>query len=163
MRAKQPRVQPNAADPFGNETRILARCYGTVVTTTAGKQEFARRFVGRLQIVIDRLAGLLAQFESDRPPGFLLSDRCAIRRISAGSDILDPDGDDVTAAKLAVDRQIEHGEVASSAFDLELCPGRPDVLGSQWRLRSRQFALVPRRSPVVYRDRIHLILHGDTP
>src|SRR5450631_1932123 len=55
MRAKQPRVQPNAADPFGNETRILARCYGTVVTTTAGKQEFARRFVGRLQIVIDRL------------------------------------------------------------------------------------------------------------
>jgi Ku protein len=60
-----------------------------------------------------------------------LSDRCPIRRVPAGGDILDPDGDDITTAKLAVDRQIEHGEVASAAFDLELRPNRPDVLGSQ--------------------------------
>jgi hypothetical protein len=40
-----------------------------------------------------------------------------IRRVSAGSDVLDPDGDDITATKLAVDRQVEHGEVASPAFD----------------------------------------------
>jgi hypothetical protein len=32
---------------------------------------------------------------------------------SARSDILDLDCDDVTAAKLAVDRQIEHGKVAT--------------------------------------------------
>jgi hypothetical protein len=51
-----------------------------------------------------------------------LSDRCAIRRVPAGSDILDPDGDNITAAKLTVDRQIEHGEVASAAFDLEFRP-----------------------------------------
>jgi hypothetical protein len=48
-----------------------------------------------------------------------LSDRCAIRRVPAGSDILDADGDDITAAKLTVYRQIEHGEVSSAAFDLE--------------------------------------------
>jgi len=47
-----------------------------------------------------------------------LSNRCAIRRVAASSDILDSDGDDVTAAKLAVDRQIEHRKVANSAFDL---------------------------------------------
>src|SRR5580704_10873275 len=35
-------------------------------------------------------AGLLAQFKSDGPPGFLLPDRCTIRRIPAGGDILDP-------------------------------------------------------------------------
>jgi hypothetical protein len=58
-----------------------------------------------------------------------LSDRCPIRRVPAGGDILDPDGDDITTAKLAVDRQIEHGEVASAAFDLEFRPDRPDVLG----------------------------------
>jgi len=56
--------------------------------------------------VINGLAGLLAQFKSDRPPSFLLSNRCAIRRVAAGGDILDPDSDDVTAAKLAVDRQM---------------------------------------------------------
>jgi hypothetical protein len=52
---------------------------------------------------------LLAQFKSDRPPGFLLPDGCAIRRVTAGGDILDPDGNDITPTKLAVDRQIEHG------------------------------------------------------
>jgi hypothetical protein len=41
---------------------------------------------------------------------------------AAGGDILDPDGDDITAAKLAIDRQIEHGEVASAAFDLGFRP-----------------------------------------
>src|SRR5712664_323766 len=64
------------------------------------------------------LPGLLAQFKSDWPPGFLLPDHCAIRRVPAGGDILDPDGDEITAAKLAVDCQIEPGEVASAAFNL---------------------------------------------
>ena len=58
-----------------------------------------------------------------------MSDRRAIRRVAAGGDILDPDGNDVTATKLAVDRQIEHGVVTKSAFDLELRPDRPDVFG----------------------------------
>jgi hypothetical protein len=51
-----------------------------------------------------------------------LSDRCAIGCVPAGSDILDPHGDDITTAKLAVDRQIEHREVASAPFDLEFRP-----------------------------------------
>src|ERR1700737_5674453 len=72
---------------------------------------------------------LFAQFKSDGPPGFFLSDRCSIRRAPTGGDILDADGDDVTATKLAVDRQIEHCKVASAAFDLKLRPDRPDVLG----------------------------------
>jgi hypothetical protein len=37
-----------------------------------------------------------------------LPNRCAIGRVPAGGDILDPNGDDITAAKLAVDSQIEH-------------------------------------------------------
>ena len=88
----------------------------------AGEQELAGPLVGSLQIVIDGLAGLIAQFKPDRPPGFLLPDGCAIRCVAACGDILDPDGDDIAATKLAVDCQIEHGEVASAAFDLELCP-----------------------------------------
>jgi hypothetical protein len=43
-------------------------------------------------------------------------------RVPAHSDILAPDCDDITATKLAVDRQIEHGKVASAAFDLKLRP-----------------------------------------
>jgi len=143
MRPEQPRVQSNAANPLGNEPRILARCHVAVGTATASEQELAGPFVGRFQIVIDRLAGLLAQFKSDWPPGLLLPDCRAIRRVPAGGDILDPDGNDVTAAKLTVDRQIEHGEVASTAFDLEFRPDRPDVFGSQRWLCPGRLALVP--------------------
>jgi hypothetical protein len=91
-----------------------------------------------------------------------LPSRCSIRRVPAGGDILDPDGDDITATKLAVDCLIEHGEVAGAAFDLEFRPDRPDVFWSQWWLCPGQLSLVPRH-PLGHGGRIHLILHGHTP
>jgi hypothetical protein len=94
VRPKQPWVQPNAADPLGNEARILARCHTAFDTTTTGEQELARTFVGDFQIVVDCLAGLFAQFKSDWPSCLLLSDRCAVRCVSTRSDILDLDRDD---------------------------------------------------------------------
>src|SRR3979411_2077803 len=109
MRPEEAGVKRAADDPFRNEARILTRCHAAFGTTTTCEQELAGPFVGGLQIVIDRLASLFAQFESYWPSGLLLSDRCAIRRVSARSDILDLNCDDVTATKLAVDRQIEHG------------------------------------------------------
>jgi hypothetical protein len=90
-----------------------------------------------------------------------LPDGCSIRCVAASSDILDPDGDDVAATKLAVDCQIEHCEVASAALDLELCPDGPDVFGPQRRLRSCQLSFVPRHS-LGRGTRIHLI-HSHTP
>jgi hypothetical protein len=133
-----------------------------VRTTTAHEQELTGRLVGGLQIVIDGLAGLFTQFKFDRSPGFALSDRCPIRRVPAGSDIFDPEPDDVTAAKFAVDRQIEHSEVVSALLDLEFCPNRPDVFGSQRRLGPSQLSLIPWDS-LGRGDRIHLILHSHTP
>jgi hypothetical protein len=126
------------------------------VTATTGEQELAWPFSGDPQIVIDRLAGLFAQFKSDRPSGFLLPDCCAIRCVSAGSDILDSYGYDVTAAKLAVDRQIEHRKIACATFDLEFRPDRPDMHGSQRWLCSRQLSLIPGHSLGC----IYLIVHG---
>src|SRR5580692_2579471 len=134
MRPEQPWVQSNAANPPGDEPGISAGCHTAVSTEVAGEQELARPLARHPWIIIDGLAGLVAQFKSDGPPGFLLSDCRAIRRVPAGSHILNPDGDNITATKLAVDRQIEHREVASAALDLELCPDRPAVLGSQRRL-----------------------------
>jgi hypothetical protein len=57
-------------------------------------------------------------------------------------------GADVTATKLAVDRQIEHGKVASAAFDLEFSSDRPKTnLG-----RSDGFA--PGSLPLVHGTRL---------
>jgi hypothetical protein len=69
----------------------------------------------------------------------------------------------ITPSKLAVDCEIEHGEVANAAFNLELRPDRPDVFWSQRRLCPGQLALVPRQPFMRCRRSIHLIQHGHTP
>jgi hypothetical protein len=119
----------------------LAGRNASVRAATTCEQELAGPLVGSLQIIIDGLAGLLAQFKPDRPSSFLLPDGCAICRVAAGSDILDPNGHDITPTKLAVDCQIEHGQVASATFGLEFRPYRPDVLGPQGRLCPFSFRL----------------------
>src|SRR5579871_6620723 len=88
-----------------------------------------------------RLPSLIAQFKPDCPARLLLPDGCSIRRVTARGNIIDPDRNDIAATELAVDRQIEHGQVAGAAFDLEFCPDGPDVFGPQWWLRSSQLPL----------------------
>jgi len=58
MRAKQPRVQPDASYPIRYEARILAGGHGGV--RTAREQELAGLLVGDLQIIINGLARLFA-------------------------------------------------------------------------------------------------------
>src|ERR1700733_12799372 len=101
MRAEQPWVKSNAADPLGDEAGILSGRHAAVGTAMAGEQELAGPLVGGLQIVIDGLPGLIAQFKSGRPARFLLPDGCSIRRVATGGDILNPDGNDVAATELA--------------------------------------------------------------
>jgi hypothetical protein len=48
-------------------------------------------------------------------------------------------------------------------LDLKLGPDRPDVLRSEWRLRSDQFALIPGCRLRLRRDRALVILHGASP
>ena len=127
----------------------------------AGEQELAGPLVGGLQIVIDGLAGLIAQFKPDRPSRFLLPDGRTIRRVAAGGDILNSDGNDVAAAKLAIDCQFEHGEVAGAALDLELFPDDQTCLGRSGGF-ARQLAPVLRHS-LGRGCRFPLILHGHTP
>ena len=140
----------------------MACCHVAVRTATAGEQELAGPFAGGPQVIIDRLAGLLAQFKSDRPPSFPLPDSCAIRRVATAGDILDPDGDDIATTKLAVDCQIEHSQIASAALDLEFRPDRSDVFRPQRRFCSGQLSLVPRHS-LGRGGSIHLIRHAHTP
>ena len=48
VRPKQPRVQPNAADPLGNEPRILAGGHARVRSVTTREQKLPGPFVGGL-------------------------------------------------------------------------------------------------------------------
>jgi hypothetical protein len=75
--------------------------------------------------------------------GFLLAHRGAGNCETVRSNVFDLEADHVTASKLAIDSEIEHGKVACSPFNLQLGPDRPDVLGTQGRLRADQLALIP--------------------
>jgi len=95
--------------------------------------------------------------------GFSLPDGCTIDGDVMRRNVLDLDADDVTAPELAVDGEIEHGEVTCSPLDLQLRADRPDMLGSQWRLGADQFSLIPRR-PARMLSKLYIwIFHGQPP
>jgi hypothetical protein len=57
-------------------------------------------------------------------------DRRAVHRVAARGYVIDTNRDDVTAAQLAVDRQVEERKIALVALDLELRSDRPDMARS---------------------------------
>jgi hypothetical protein len=71
-----------------------------------------------------------SHFKSDRPTGFLLTDRCAIAVYPPAAASSTRMATTSQPAKLTVDRQIEHGESRGAAFDLgfvridQTCLGR---------------------------------------
>jgi hypothetical protein len=144
MRSEKSWVQTNAANPLGNEASIWSHCHAAFGTTTTCEQELPEPFVGSLQIIIDRLAGLFGQFKSDWSSGFFCRTvaRSAVHPLAATSSTLIATTSQPRS--LLVDCKIEHGKVASATFDLKFCPDRPDVFGSQRRLRPGNLALVPR-------------------
>jgi hypothetical protein len=137
--------------PIHSETK---RAYWRVVILVWGPRD-ARTGTGwvfycDLLVVNDGLAGLLAQFKSDRPPGFLLSNRCTIGRLAAGatSTLIATTSQPRSreTAKLAVDRQVEPRKATNSVFDLQLRPDLPDAFWSQRRICPFQLAFVPRHA-----------------
>ena len=105
---------------------------------------------------------MLAQLESNRPTGLLLAHCCPLKRISMRCHVFDFGGDNITAAQLAVDRQIENCQIPDSSKGLKLGSDRSHVLGTKRWLGSDEFALVPgvggggKKSVLV-------MLHGQTP
>jgi hypothetical protein len=94
----------------------------------------------------DRLAGLVGQLELHRLLGLVLEDDGAVRDGAAVGDIADTQRDQVAAAQLAVDREVEKSEVAQPLGELQADPDRPDLADLQRRLRAGQLALVPGRT-----------------
>jgi hypothetical protein len=60
------------------------------------------------------------------------------------ADVADLERDQIAAAKLAVDPQVEQGQFPDIALHLEADPKRPDVLELERRLLPNDLALAPR-------------------
>jgi hypothetical protein len=59
-------------------------------------------------------------------------------------NVIDHYRDKVAAPELAIDREVEQGEIACEVIDLELRSDRPDVLWPKRRFRSRDLPLISR-------------------
>jgi hypothetical protein len=106
---------------------------------------------------------LLSQLKPDGPPGLFLPNGRPIDGIAIRSNVLNLKGDDIATSQLAVDGQIEHGQITRSLVDLELGPDRPDVFLPQRRLGSNQLPFVPGYPPGGGQQEIGIVLHGRTP
>jgi|SRR6266436_10320754 len=98
MCSEQPWVQPNAADPTRDETGVLPRRHALPRPTPPDEQKLATFPAGSMYVVINRLAGLFGHLEPNRLAGLPLPDRRSIDGVSTWGNILDLEGDDITAA-----------------------------------------------------------------
>jgi hypothetical protein len=94
------------------------------------------------------LACLGHEFELNGPLGLLLHDRRAISDRTAGNDVANLHFDDITTAKLAVDRQIEKRSVLQPPMLVEKETYCPYVSGLERALRADHIASVPRTTPM---------------
>ena len=67
----------------------------------------------------------------------------AHRQLIATTHVSDPEGNEVTAAKLAVDAQVEEGQLTHTTFQLEPNPECPDIFELERGLLANNLALVP--------------------
>jgi len=82
----------------------------------------------------DRLPGLVGQLELHRLLGLVLQDDGAMGNGAAVGDVTDATADHVAAAQLAVDGEVEEGEVAQLIGELRADPDGPDLAQLQRRL-----------------------------
>ena len=123
VRAELRRIEPDACHPLLHQSRVLTSGYPTrTVVDPTGEQKLTRLSTGQLQVFVDRLAGLVRQFETHWPAGLLLTDGCAIHRITTRRHVIDANSDYVTAAQFAVDGKIEEREIALALSHLQFIP-----------------------------------------
>jgi hypothetical protein len=146
MRRVFEQVETDAADPLGNEARILPGGQMLIRATAAREQALARLPVGDPQIVVQCLPRHLCQFEPNGPTCLPLADVGSIDGVAVGCYVIHSEGDEIAAAQFAVDGEVEQRQVARAALKLQLGSNGPYVSRSQWRLRTGELAFVPRWS-----------------
>ena len=113
------------------------------VVNTTRKDEV----VGSQPSLLDPLLHGLSRGRCDlklhRALGLVLHDYGTGGHLIAVADVPDLEAHEITAAKLAIDSQIEEGELAHPAFHLQANTEGPDVLEFEWSFLTHDLALVP--------------------
>ena len=90
----------------------------------------------------------------DRTARLVLDDRRPVSHVAARSYVIDSKADEIAAAQLAVDGEVEQRQIAFAALDLKSDTNGPDLFRPKGTLLTNETAFVPRsaRRSVVHLD-----------
>ena len=100
----------------------------------------------RVRPIQDGCPRVLRHFELDRTPGLALDDRNPISDSAADHEVSDPQTDEIAAPELAVDREVEEGDVSQVSRKFETRSDGPDLFWQKRALLADEPALVPWRA-----------------
>jgi hypothetical protein len=108
------------------------------------------------------LTGLLCKLELNGTACLPLHDRGLGSHSPTEGHIINPESNEVTSSHLAVEGQVEQGQIPDAMSDLEPEPNGPDLFSFERRFGANQLALIPRRrgSAGMVGD---LVLHCSAP
>lgn len=131
MRSVAAWLKTDRRHPISNEARILPGRDVLPVVKAARKEERTADHLGPRDPVRDRETGVFRDFELNGPLCLALNDRCAFSSAITDDEICDLQPDQVTAAKLAVDGEIEQHQITQIARELEAYPDGLNLFGQQ--------------------------------
>ena len=136
-----------------HDARVLARREVRLIVDAAREDVGASILWSRVQPLLQRDAGLLHDLELNRTAGFVLDNRRSVSHVAACRDVVDPKADEVAAAQLAVDGEVEQREIALAVLNLKSDPYGLDLFRPKRTLLANETAFVPcdaRRSAVCF-------------
>ena len=148
--------------PLVHKAGVLPSAHVGHVVVPARENEVVQGAAPALEPRAHCPSGRVYQLELDRSSGFLLNDDGAITNAPAGNYIPDSDTDHVTAAQLAINREVEQRTVAQPPVLVEPKPNSPDLLLFQSPFGTDQSPLIPR--PKFLKSRVHRgVTHRQSP
>jgi hypothetical protein len=111
------------------------------------------------RLIIDRMARLLRDLELHGTACLPLADRSSIERAAMRCDVGDHQAYEIASAQLAVDRQIEEGQVPNSPVDMQAGPNSPNMPWLERWLRTNQLGFIPGTPMITVGLEISVALH----
>jgi hypothetical protein len=138
-------VEADCFDPAVDETCILPGADVLRSIYPAREQGLVCISLSLFELGTDALMDLLADLGTDRSAGLLLDHCGPPAHLASHRNVSDPELHDITAAKLAVYRDVEESPVTRAAFVIRMEADRPILLRLEGALRANDAARVPRR------------------
>jgi len=143
VRAVACRVKTEFLDPVFKDSGVLPGSQVGRVVNAARKHKVVRLQFCLLDPLLYSVSGRRRDLELHRALGLVLHDHRARCHLVAVADVPHLQTDQVAAAELAVDSQVEECQLAHPVLHLEAHSERPDVLELERRLLADDLALVP--------------------